>query len=526
MKNNRISVTAAKTLGWSMVLCFLLVIGIAPVLQLVKEIYSGEPLQEFDLFKRTPTVANLRAYENEMEDNSIIAKKARPWYQWLSTHLADQGNGKAVIGRDEWLFYRPSIDYITKSGSNFHRSSGPLPAITAFHRDLKSQGVDLILLPVPGKATIYPEYLSRRYNTELGPPVNPYAPEFFHLLREEGIQVLDPIDALWKAKTEQAANLHRSTGNGDKLLYLPQDTHWSTLGMKLVARYLARAIKAGTWLKDVPRRFYTVQPVEVKRFGDLYDMLDLPEGHSVSEPMSVTVEKVVDMEAGEPCVPDTSSPIVLLGDSFVNVFSEGEMGWGEHAGLAEHLALQLGVSIDVIAINDGGPTTTRESLARRANALVGKRLVIWQFATRDLVDPGSEWKIVNIPKPQTEVAEVKHPSPSLVVIAEVAKVSLVPDPSQVAYTECVTYIKYRVMAVEQGQYQDEVLIAVFWGMKDSKLMPAARFQIGEKHRLSLDLFEDHEELSHIMQADDTDDYEHTPFWVLEMSQHALKSHTY
>jgi len=71
--------------------------------------------------------------------------------------------------------------------------------------------------------------------------------------------------------------------------------------------------------------------------------------------------------------------------------------------------------------------------------------------------------------------------------------------------------------MEQGEYEDDELLAVFWGMKDSKLMPAAQFKIGEKHRLSLDLFADHEELSHIMQADDTDDYEHTPFWVLDMS---------
>lgn len=150
-----------------MVLCFVLIIGAVPAIQIAKELRSGEPIREFDLFKRTPTVANLRAYENEMEDSSIIAQMARPWYQWLSTRLASQGNAEAVIGQDGWLFYRPSVDYIVKPGSSFHRESGPVPAIIAFHEALKAQGVDLILLPVPGKATIYPEYLSRRYDTEL-----------------------------------------------------------------------------------------------------------------------------------------------------------------------------------------------------------------------------------------------------------------------------------------------------------------------------------------------------------------------
>jgi len=40
----------------------------------------------------------------------------------------------------------------------------------------------------------------------------------------------------------------------------------------------------------------------------------------------------------------------------------------------------------------------------------------------------------------------------------------VPDPSQVAYSECVTYIKYRVLSVDQGEYQDDELLAVFWGI--------------------------------------------------------------
>ncbi len=484
---------------WIMALCFVLIIGVLPAIQLVKELRSNESLQEFDLFKRAPSVANLRGYETAMEDNSIVAGTVRPWYQLLSTRLAGMGNAKVVMGRDGWLFYRPSVNYIVQPESNFHRELGPLPAIISFHQALKDQGVDLLLLPIPGKAAIYPEYLSRRYDTELGPPVNPYAPEFFKILREKGIQVFDPADVLWKAKGS----------------YLHQDTHWSPSGMKLVAQSLARAIESGGWLTDTPKKSYQTQAVEVTRFGDLCDMLKLPEADNGFKPLSISVEKVVDAEAGDACAPDVTSPIVLLGDSFVNVFSRDDMGWGEHGGLGEHLALQLGVPIDVIAINDGGATTSRESLARRSNALIGKRLVIWQFATRDLVNPESEWKIVNIPKPQIDV-EAQRAAPLLAVVAEVTTVSLVPNPSQVAYSECVTYIKYRVIAVEQGKYEAEELLAVFWGMRDSKLLPAARFQIGEKHRLSLDLFENHEELSHIMQADDTDDYEHTPFWVLQM----------
>lgn len=76
------------------------------------------------------------------------------------------------------------------------------------------------------------------------------------------------------------------------------------------------------------------------------------------------------------------------------------MRWGEHAGFSEHLALNLKTPIDVIAINDGGETTTRKSFTRRPNALAGKKMVIWQFPVRDLTNPESRWEIVKLSPPR------------------------------------------------------------------------------------------------------------------------------
>jgi len=520
---------------WIIMLCFILVIGIVPLIQLGKEIYFQEPIIELGIFHGIPTNDKVRSYEKAIEDNSTIAKYARFWLQLPLTCLGDQGNKKVIVGRDGWLFYRPSFDYATKPVSNFYAESRPLQAIIAFHQALKEQGVDLILLPIPGKSSIYPEYLSKRYKPSFGPPVNIYADEFFQKVRDEGIQVIDPASVLWKAKESSQ----------DELLYLEQDTHWSPKGMKIVARYISDKILAGGWMKGVSQKSYKTQQVEVRRYGDLYDMLNIPKGHGCYEPMSIKTEKIIDSKTGEPCKRDERCPIVLLGDSFVNVFSASEMGWGENAGLAEHLSLNLGIPIDVIAINDGGATGSREQLARRPNALAGKKLVIWQFPTRDLTNPESQWKIVNLPKPQkVEKKKIEMPKPqkqkvietkkeepvvespkveeskekNLVVIGEVLLVSNVPDPSQVAYSDCLTYIKYRIISVEQGEYKDNEIIAVFWGMKKSKLMPAAKFQIGEKHKLILDPLNKHQELSHFMQADDTNDYERTPYWVIDMSR--------
>ncbi len=518
---------------WIISLCFILIIGALPLSQFVKEIFYQEPIIELGIFKGLPTAEKVRSYEKTIEDNSVALQQARRWFQILLSYLGNHGNNKVVIGRNGWLFYRTSLDHITKPSSSFYRELDPLTAISSFHQALEEQGVELILLPIPGKSTIYPEYLTNRYSPDYGPAVNPHINEFFQKLTSKGIKVIDPTDLLWNEKLRS-----------NKLLYLEQDTHWSPEGMKIVAKYLSDIILSEQWMGNMPRKSYKLEAVNVTRYGDLYDMLNFPKKFTYFSPKTIEIERVIDNKTGEPCKLDTNSPIILLGDSFTNIFSRQEMGWGENAGFSEHLAYNLNIPIDVIALNDGGATGSREQLARRPNALTDKKLVIWQFPTRDLTNPESQWKIINIPKPtdtkKTEPQKTKIIEPSiekpkleekkqeelkpeeqkkgdLEIIGEVILVSNIPEPDQVAYSDCLTYIKYRIISVERGEYKDSEIIVVFWGMRESKLMPAARFKLGEKHKLALEPFSKHQELSHFMQADDTNDYERTPYWMIEMS---------
>ena len=63
------------------------------------------------------------------------------------------------------------------------------------------------------------------------------------------------------------------------------------------------------------------------------DMLKLPEGQTLFLPQTVSVHQVID-GAGQPWEPDPEADVLLLGDSFTNMFSLDQMGWGETAGLA------------------------------------------------------------------------------------------------------------------------------------------------------------------------------------------------
>ncbi len=149
---------------------------------------------------------------------------------------------------------------------------------------------------------------------------------------------------------------------------------------------------------DLPARpapGWRTQKEAAQRVGDIVDMLKLPDDQSLFQPQATTIEKVLDA-AGAPFAPDPAGDVLLLGDSFTNIFSQAPMGWGEAAGFAPHLALALGRPIDVIAQNDAGAFATRQLLARELAAgedrLAGKRVVIWEFAMREL--GVGDWKPV------------------------------------------------------------------------------------------------------------------------------------
>jgi len=371
----------SRTASIAFVVGFLLLIGLIPVVQTVWEIAHGEPVQALEVFHSTPTAEGLAAYERAVEEHSVVGRQVRERWQWLSLVALRAGNQKAVIGRGDSVFYRPSLDSAVAPGFMAHPDADghPVRAILAFRDCLRRQGVDLVLLIAPGKETIHPEWLSRRYHEQDGPPANRDMPAFLDAMREAGIAVVYPADAMWRARRRAP-------------MYLNQDTHWTPEGMSVAAGELLKAVDEGL---HGPGGL-TARPLQVTCNGDLYDMLGLPEYFRAPLPcQSVTVQQVIDA-SGLPVEPDPQSPVVLLGDSFTNIYSLAEMGWGDHAGLGEQLALRLGRPLDVIALNDGGVNTARGTLARRPDALVGKRLVIWQFAARDLVVKNGEWEVIDI----------------------------------------------------------------------------------------------------------------------------------
>ena len=140
-------------------------------------------------------------------------------------------------------------------------------------------------------------------------------------------------------------------------------------------------------------------------------MLRLPEGQKVFAPQDVVTHRVTTAADGRPWSASIGSEVVLLGDSFTNIYSDSSLGWGASAGFAEHLSLALGLPIDVVAINGGGADAARAEIAGPGGRerLERARVVVYEFADRDLTT--ENWKVIPIPPAPIRTAPVAESAP-------------------------------------------------------------------------------------------------------------------
>ena len=155
--------------------------------------------------------------------------------------------------------------------------------------------------------------------------------------------------------------------------------------MELVAERLAAFVSQHVALPQAVSPGLRIVEQEVTNAGDTAVMLDLPARQTLYPPERVVISRAV-AEDGSPWRSNQTADVLLLGDSFTNIYSLASMGWGDSAGLAEQLSYALGRPLDRIVQNDDGAFATRALLQRAGpERLAGKRVVIWQFAARELV---------------------------------------------------------------------------------------------------------------------------------------------
>jgi alginate O-acetyltransferase complex protein AlgJ len=506
---------------WLLIALFLLTIMAVPAIQFAAELRSPRPsggLATFDIYKALPAwsriraartvadlwhllprAADLKAAEKSIETDSVVSAWLLPRVQSVLTGYLRAGNEQVYLGREAWLFYRPDVDYLT--GPPFldptrlrHRlhadlvQPDPVKAIVDFRNQLAARGIDLIVMPAPMKPGIDADKLSAR--VEAGAPLhNASFLEFKARLENAGVRVFDPGPLL----------IRRKTAASGAALYLESDTHWRPETMEFVAENLAAFISASGSPPGAP---FQIAAKDVNGLGDIARMLSLPPSQNLYRPEKVTIHEVLSGKAIWRASNDAD--ILLLGDSFSNIFSLDALGWGESAGFAEHLSRALGRPLDCILRNSDAAYATREilsrDLARGRDRLAGKKLVLWEFAARELAF--GDWKMIEMKLGQPPPARffVPKPGEEIVVSGTVEAVSIVPRAGTVPYRDHIlalhlTDLTSKGRPLEMGSES----LVYLWSMRDNALTPAARLRRGDQVTVRLrpwaDVSEKHEKIN-------------------------------
>ena len=347
-------------------------------------------------------LAVMDSFELRLEEESFLRRLVLPPLQgFLTTHLG-VGNEQAYLGLQDWLFYRPDMDYVT--GRGFLDESvlrarvlqsdpwvdppqpDPIPALIELQSELQARDVHLVLLPTPVKPMLEPEHFSRRYSRDSPALQNPSYEDFRRRLEEAGIEVIDVTSDIWEVG--QA---------GSETQFLHTDTHWTPEAVEQAARSLGQSLIARGWSPSPRAGVYLQRQLEVENLGDIAPMLTPTPAQVERWRQRVTIRRVVD-GAGRPWRSDPKAEVLLLGDSFSNIYSDPGLGWGIGAGLAEQLSFFLQRPVDKIALNAGGALAARKALRRHwtggTRRLEGKRVVIYQFAVRELRQ--GDWRLLGV----------------------------------------------------------------------------------------------------------------------------------
>ncbi|MBC8757404.1 hypothetical protein H2O64_22230 [Kordia sp. YSTF-M3] len=419
-------------------------------------------------------LSNIKTYESDIEENSVFRKALIPITQAGLLNIFHVGNEKARLSKDNF-YYKNSNQYLTQPGFLEEKQlkkrklenvqPNPVKAILDFKEKLTKRDIQLIIVPAPPKASFVLKKGEKALN-------NQSYTAFIKQLENEGIIVCDAFKLLENQQLENSG-------------FLKYDTHWSPEAVKIVSNKISNLLDSLSIPKGNTK--YAIKKATVQNFGDIVDMLNIHDKNDFVNPQAIEIEQI--LEDNFLFKPSTQSEILFLGDSYSNIYSLEGMNWGSSAGLSEHISENMRKPIDRIIMNDAGAYATRLALSnelkRGRDRLEGKKVLIWEFAAREL--SVGDWKILDLTLNEEYVSNyfIPEEKTSVTVTGIVRETSKVPMPSTVPYKDHLVAIHLTDLKdLTTGKDLGESVVYLS-SMENNSWTDAARLRNGQEIQLKL-----------------------------------------
>ncbi len=155
-----------------------------------------------------------REFDDYFTDNFAFRPNLVTLYAELNSALLGESiSDQVIIGKDDWLFFEPTLGDYMKTGALSGNAISRLADTLEMQRDyVESRGAAFIFTVAPNKASIYGQYMPDRYMV-LGSANN--VENLFSQLDARGFEYVDLFKALRGSETQ---------------LYHKLDTHWNNAG--------------------------------------------------------------------------------------------------------------------------------------------------------------------------------------------------------------------------------------------------------------------------------------------------------
>ncbi|MDG9924105.1 MULTISPECIES: alginate O-acetyltransferase [unclassified Pseudomonas] len=278
----------------------------------------------------------------------------------LEFGLFGEGRPGVVVGRDEWLYTAEEFN----PPSNAQQLTDNWQLIQGVQGEFKRRGIELVVLLLPAKARLYPEYLAEQKPIKLQQELYQDAQQRMQRTGLQGPNLLAALEA----------------GKRQGQVFLRTDTHWTPYGSAVVADAVADYLRERNWPAGDTRYSTRVTGSETHK-GDLLTYLPLDPYFVSLQPAQEPLEKRVTEqgEEGGDLFGSNSPQMALVGTSY-----SANPKWNFLGALRQ----SLGSDLYNYAEDGHGPLVPMlRLLAKGEEETRGLKLVLWEVPERYLTMP-------------------------------------------------------------------------------------------------------------------------------------------
>jgi alginate O-acetyltransferase complex protein AlgJ len=316
------------------------------------------------------------------ETDKDAARRSAAEVAFLEECGALAAPGSTVTGRDGWLFSGSELSVLAKAGG----TGTAIGVMADYASQVRGLGCDVIVVPVPPKALVYPDKVVRKAKIPVKRKVVPRLDSSWvaalKALESRGMTTVDLLPVFLAHRGDKEGAPYTQTGNT-----------WSPRGVQLAAEAVAAAVKRSRAAKVAG----SVQGISAEPGAISYTGSLAAGANPAVKAETLTLRNIGRISGDKVRSVSFSTSgggLLLMGDSSILAWRESGNpagSGGSFSSLADQVAAELQAIPDVLSVPGDGRNAPRLRIMRERTSgrgtLSGTKAIVWVIPMTDLASP-------------------------------------------------------------------------------------------------------------------------------------------